>query len=67
MRVGHRQLSIPENPLSLIAKGVFFWPRVWGFGKIYKASFLLLVNLTDLLNIKVSVEPIIRSLLLNTG
>ena len=28
MRVGHRQLSIPESPLNLIVEGLFFVQRL---------------------------------------
>ena len=53
MRVGHRQLSIPESPLNLIVEGLFFVQRLRFFG--YSRSFT---------HCRVSIKPIIRGFVL---
>ena len=53
MRVGHRQLSIPELPLNLIVEGLFFVQRLRFIG--CSRSFT---------QCKVSIKPIIRGFVL---
>ena len=53
MRVGHRQLSIPESPLNLIVEGLFFVQRLRFIG--CSRSFI---------QCRVSTKPIIRGFVL---
>ena len=53
MRVGHRQLSIPESPLNLIVEGLFFGQRLRFIG--CSRSFT---------QCGVSIKPIIRGFVL---
>ena len=46
VRVGHRQLSIPENPLNLIVKGVFFVREFLNGYKSIKVDFVAIVALS---------------------
>ena len=53
MRVGHRQLSIPESPLNLTVEGLFFVQRLRFVG--CSRSFT---------QCRVSIKPIIRGFVL---
>ena len=50
MRVGHRQLSIPELPLNLIVEGLFFVQRLRLEGFFELINCLIRVSIQNDLN-----------------
>ena len=47
MRVGHRQLSIPESPLNLIVEGLFFVQRLRLEGLFELVNCLIRVSIQN--------------------